>query len=54
MFLRREYNRTEQEKQTAKKLIQANAINFNCNAQDVTFVQEMEDIFSKVNGGVKI
>lgn len=35
---------TEQEKQTAEKLIHANAINLNCSAQKVTFVQDMAEI----------
>ncbi len=37
-------NITEQEKQTAKRLIQANAINLNCSAQKVIFVQDLADI----------
>lgn len=46
---------TEQEKQTAKKLIQANAINLNCNAQKITFVQDMAEIQGCIAcGGVLI
>jgi hypothetical protein len=37
-------NITEQEKQTAEKLIQANAINLKCKTQKVTFVQDIAEI----------
>ena len=35
---------TEQEKQTAEKLVQANSINLSCNVQKVTFVQDVSNI----------
>jgi hypothetical protein len=35
---------TVQEKQTAEKLIRANAINMDCSAQRITFVQDIEEI----------
>jgi hypothetical protein len=37
-------NITDQEKQTAEKLIQANAINLDCSAEKVTFVQDIAEI----------
>jgi len=37
-------NITEQEKKTAEKLIQANAINLNCSLKEVTFVQDIAKI----------
>ena len=37
-------NITEQEKQTAEKLIQANAMNLDCSAEKVTFVQDIAGI----------
>jgi multimeric flavodoxin WrbA len=37
-------NVTEQEKQTAEKLIVANAINLDCSAQKVTFVRDIAEI----------
>lgn len=37
-------NITSQEKHTAEKLIQANAINLDCNAQKVIFVQDVAEI----------
>lgn len=35
---------TEQEKQTAEKLIKANAMNLNCSAEQVTFIQDIAKI----------
>ena len=35
---------TEQEKQTAEKLIQANAINMDCSVQKLTFVRDIAEI----------
>jgi multimeric flavodoxin WrbA len=37
-------NVTEQEKQTAEKLILANSINLDCNAHKVTFVKDITEI----------
>ncbi len=37
-------NITEQEKRTAEKLIQANAINLDCSVQKITFVQDIAEI----------
>lgn len=39
---------TEQEKQTAKKLIQANGINLNCSGERVTFVQEITEVKGRI------
>lgn len=37
-------NITEQEKQTAEKLIQANGINMDCSVQKISFVQDISEI----------
>lgn len=51
-------NITEKEKQTAEKLIQANAINKDCRVKNVTFVQKIAEIqgcmITKAEGGVAI
>ena len=41
-------NITEQEKQTAGKLIQANAINLHCSVKKVTFVQDITEIINQL------
>jgi multimeric flavodoxin WrbA len=48
-------NITEQEKQTAEKLIQANAINKDCSVSEVTFLQDIAEIKGYLmDGGVFI
>jgi len=42
---------TEQEKQTAEKLIKANAINLDCNIKKVMFVQNINEISTEAFGG---
>ena len=37
-------NITEQEKQTAEKLVKANSINLDCNVKKVTFLQDVSEI----------
>jgi multimeric flavodoxin WrbA len=39
---------TEQEKQTAEKLIQANAINLDCTSQRIAFVQDISEIQGRI------